>query len=600
MCSLDCGVQRPAPHASARRSARRAAIAGCGVLLLAALVPRAYGQTEETEDRSDFLGIELLEPWQIGFGFDLFLASADDLETTALETVTFLCDGAGNCGPGVIPSDPELLNRKFGFELEETVPGLQVPLGLPPLRLGGGRSLRSALVLEVASSDLRLDFRDRTRSGDSTALEGRGTRFGLGLEAAAPLCDGCRFFAAAGYRYRRLPGREVDRRGEVAPGFPVLDDRVVLEQEQHLASARLGYAAGRFAPYLGVRARRGEIEIEDELRFTGPDGSETALTTRTTLESDAVDGVAGLDVRIGPRLLGRIEAALGEGAEGALLKLVVRLGPGAPDLDPPPEKVRRAEEIRAAVTPRLRPIEAGFDTGRAALREVVGPAGTPAYLVADVVALLDRTEDALLAALEPEELAPLRAWVSDRFDRIRDELASAAVTAAGSPGTPGPRLAGGGHGASRVLPAAKRPGSGEQVASASTVVGLLESVRGVVEQVRRLFETGRGLTVGPVCIVTDPKGAMFTMFPPRYRQTSSSHQIHETNAPVSLIYRGLYAYEVRYADGSLVDSVALGFSNLDFVLFSDTQDSKTTILCRKPKGCDPPRALDRDLCQENP
>jgi hypothetical protein len=296
------------------------------------------------------------------------------------------------------------------------------------------------LVLQAGGADLGLEFGDRTRPQDSASLTGRGALFGVGADLAAPLCAGCPWLAFAGFRYQWLPETEVDRDPRlvlgVAPGgpgssqsvFDVLADETRLRREAREISARLAYGlpGARVLPFAGVRHRWTEVRIEDELAFRSSLG-ETRLETRTRLEAEPTLGLAGFDFQLGPRLFGSFETSVGEEDYGAALRMVALLqGPEVPLPGPPDGQSRRARRIADALAPRMAQIEAEFLAGRAALTLTVGPNGEPAYFVAEVKALLERTEAALLAALRQyPELEALGYWVREQFTAARALLAQA-------------------------------------------------------------------------------------------------------------------------------------------------------------------------------
>jgi hypothetical protein len=364
---------------------------------------------------------------RFGLGVDLRLDRLEGLEAIGGSTAVV--------GPGgtVVPVDPGLDNRKLERELELDGVGLQAPVALPRFALGG-LAVDPSLVLEVAAVDARLDFRPRTPNDAGASLDGRGTQWGVGVEWVATACRRCRVFWGGGYRFRTLSGLDLDRRPRLDGAFEVLADEVRLGSDTHLVTGRVGFAArgGRFAPYLGARGRWSEVEVEDELRFRGPTGAETALRTRLELEDDGVAGVVGLDARLGGRLLGRVEAAVGDQGTAALVKLVHHFGGGrrsAGSGEVSEELERRAPGLAAD----LERIRRQLDEGRRALDDVSGPGAAPAYRLVDVLALLDRTEAALADALADPILGPLRDLFTVAIAEARAELMAATRTAQAAP-----------------------------------------------------------------------------------------------------------------------------------------------------------------------
>ena len=311
---------------------------------------------------------------RLGLGLDLLSDRLDGIDETASRTELTLTGPDGRAIRTVRPGDPDLTNRKFDQELELRGVGVQLPIALPVLRLGGGVSVAPSLVVELAAVEAELTYDGRTEEDADVALDGDGLQIGVGLEWVATACRRCRWFWGGGYRYRLLPDLDVERSPALDAGeLEILRDEVELGAESHRLTGRIGYPlrGGRLAPYVGFRYRTAEIELTDEITLTAGDlGEETALRTETTLDADGLAGVVGLDARIGERYAARFEAAIGDDGASGLVKVVGFLGgAGAPELSkgvpellengPRVKRSRRSVEVDGLVAAGW-PIVAGF------------------------------------------------------------------------------------------------------------------------------------------------------------------------------------------------------------------------------------------------
>lgn len=327
-----------------------------------------------------------------------------------------------------IEGDPDLLNRKFDLEWEMNGPIAQVSVALSSFRLTDHGQVFPTLTLEAGSMDVTLDSIGKTEQGSDASIRGRSALFGANLGATASLCESCPWFSGLSYRYRRLPRFDVDRSPVFAePGFEVLHQDTSLSQEVHEISTRVGYIApnNRIAYYTGIRTRWTDVEIEDELRVVTSQRQEMDLSTHTTLGSETVQAVAGMDARLVGSLFGNLEIAAGDGDEQVLLKMVfvpLRHSAHATE-EHRHEKIERFTTVAASLIPQLARILDQFRAEWKALAAIEGPDGQPAYLAAEVDVLLLRNEMALLSLFgQYRELEPLADWTRDRFRETRVDL----------------------------------------------------------------------------------------------------------------------------------------------------------------------------------
>ncbi len=382
---------------------------------------------------------------RFGLGLDLFSEHQESLRITFMEQSIQTRDLlTGREESEVVRTDPGLLNRKFDFRLDLTGVGVQPAVALPLPRLLG---FYPTLMFQAAGADVSLDFRDRNRPEDSSSLSGQGALFGAGLDLTGSLCKSCPWFAGASYFSQRLPNFTVDQSpGFSAPGFGVLEDEVRLSRDVQEVSTRVGYgfSGNRVVSYLGARHRWTDVKIEDHLRYRDPfQETETALDSRTRLESEVTLALAGVEARLGPQLFSRLETSVGGGDWGVLLRVVYLWSGGAPPGEHPGDKdaetVRRLQAIANEIAPRIAEIEAMFLAERKELTVVEGPDGQPAYLVRELEALLGRTERAILAVLNQyPELEAFGDWVQDEFQRARvlGGLGSGSSLDGSAPGAP--------------------------------------------------------------------------------------------------------------------------------------------------------------------
>ncbi|HEY0512570.1 MAG TPA: hypothetical protein VGH73_11735 [Thermoanaerobaculia bacterium] len=463
-----------------------------------------------------------------GLGLDLFFEHQESLRITFMEQRLQTLDlQTGRDVGEIIRTDPGLLNRKFDLRWDLKGVGAQPAVALPlPRTLG----IYPTLVLQAAGADVSLDFHDRNRPGDSSSLSGRGPLFGAGLDLTTSLCRSCPWFAGASYFFQKLPSLTVDRSPAFGPqGFAVLEDKVRLGRDVHEVSTRAGYGfpGNRALSYLGVRHRWTDLDINDHLRTRDPFGVfEMSLDSRTRLKSEVTLALAGVEARLGPGLFGRLETSVGGGDRGALLRVVyLPSHPGSPSGNPP-ERPTPAETARIAA--RIREIRTEFAAVEESLPEAVA--------LTTLLALLDRLEREVLAALPYPEYAALRDLVTYRFQQAqvrlrqgtaqgRMSLPSRAVQAAFNP-----------RPTSRIDPAA---GSSERSLRKSEASGAFGPILDLLDLMWKRFNDN-DVRVNP-CVKTEPAlEAAVELYPLSYRD-GGGRILSNDQLPLS---RGLYAYSV--------------------------------------------------------
>jgi len=364
-------------------------------------------------------------------GLDTLFEHQESLDLASMHTTVTVLDSGGGGSVTEVLGDPALLNRKFDFLSELRGEGTQGSIALPTF----GLPIYPTLHWQALSADLRLDFLNQPEPTESTSIEGRGLLYGVGFDLVTALCKHCGWFASTGYQVQDMPSFSADRKPRIA-GLDLSRDEVRIRRRVRDASFRIGYGApgARVIPYTGVRRRSTDLDIEDELGFRGPgpDGTseETRLKTRIKIKGDATLAVAGLDVKFGGGLFGRMETAIGDGDRVVMVKLVYLWS--QQDIDNRRLK-KRAREIAAGILPRLIAIEKEYLAGWHALHVVAGDGGEPSYLVQEVDALLKGTKNALLDVMNDyPELGALGDWIEIEFERARKELGLDTGRTAGS------------------------------------------------------------------------------------------------------------------------------------------------------------------------
>jgi hypothetical protein len=381
----------------------------------------------------------LLAPGRVYGEFRLFDLGADYLSelqksltiSSSTGTVTVHDREDGSTVTGPLDGDPRLLNRKFDVEWSVSGPGVRLPLSLFKPRSIGGVEIHPILTLEALYGDFDLRFLNQRETAPDDALHGRGPMYGveLALRTESP-----QWFTETGYRFHSLPSIDADRSQPFfSQGARVLSDETRLSRETHDVFSHVGYKFSEaLRSYTGVRYRRANVEIEDDLRFADTLLRETTLSSRTKLDGSATEAIIGVEVRRGS-FMGRTEVNFNSKDYSVLATVVyagslsgeepgmhqdgIKEDPGNAEME------RRLSAIADAIAPKLASIEARFLSDWETLTKVDGSDGQPAYLAREVRLRLDQTEQALVDVLkEYSELEALVDWVKDEFRRIRVNL----------------------------------------------------------------------------------------------------------------------------------------------------------------------------------
>jgi hypothetical protein len=465
---------------------------------------------------------------RFGLGLESFYERQESLRIT--ESVRVITAGGHSINQG---DDHDLLNRKFDLRFEQKGVGFLAPVALPSVRLAGGGAFHSTVFVRAATADVTLDFRDVTRSQDSTSLSGRGELFTVGADTVGSFCRGCPWFTAAGYRFEKLPSLEVERSPRLTlTDLEIARDEVTLERQVHEVSTRFGYAApgGRVATFVGVVRRWTDIEVDDQVAFTR-DGVETRLSSRTRLESEPTLGLAGVDVHLGPGLFGRLETSVGDEDYAVTLRMLY-LGWGRKPAgtgikedeetreDTEIQEVARATAIAATMVEPLRRLEASLDRWRVCLN--AGQCSAEEFL--------DTTEADLLEILAAPELAPLRDWAREGFREAREGLPAGTAT--------GMRFA--------SLRIQEQEESRAEVFE--RVLDLVREILGMAENqaAEKAPEKKKNGLLADLCVISTPVDGAYLLLWPRSERDNPDRQAEtRTVGKMVNLYRGLYAYSVR-------------------------------------------------------
>jgi hypothetical protein len=272
--------------------------------------------------------------FDLGVGTDYISELQKSLTiSSSLGTVTIFDPQDGSTVTGPLNGDPRLLNRKFDIEWQMSGPGVRLPFTLSTPHVIGGAAIRPTLTLEALEGDFDLRFLNQRESSPNDALHGRGPMYGAELALRA---ESGNWFAETGYRYHSLPSTSADRSQPfTSPGAEVLTDESRLSRETHDAFTRVGYSLSPVLfTYTGIRYRKANVEVEDNLRFVDALQRETTLSSRTKLNSSVTEAIVGMEARKG-RFVGRTEITFGEQDYGVLATVVYAGQPASPP--PPPQ-----------------------------------------------------------------------------------------------------------------------------------------------------------------------------------------------------------------------------------------------------------------------
>lgn len=517
--------------------------------------------------------LEIESPGALGAGYGIGV----DLSFEALDQLDLVGGGRAvsfGSPDGERESEHEVPVDAEGLRWKQTTVGLQVPVALPPLSSGGGARIDWSLLFEAAGVDGTLELDERP-GGDvvrerpsSTDLAGRGSRFGVGFQATASLCSGCRWAWSGGYRYRTLRGFDLEQEIDCPSGADPAEEDGELQTDDHELTARVGYSLGRVTPWLGVRGRRTESAVDHVVTFRDVQGLERFDRLRLEIESEQVSAVVGADVRLAHGVVGRVEGTFGDGGDSVLLKVVTFPRPrgdreargdrrpggtGQASPLPPagpsdatagtPEEIadqrRRAEELADTIAPRVDELRRRFVEEKNRLEREAGR-DRPLPL-AGVLALLDELEEGLRDALGARELLPTLAWFLDLLERARTDLTTDAgeVSSRFSAGAPPSGLAF----ASR--PARQDPPSPNPPASRSRARGWLATILDELRLLETRADTRR--LTQDLCVRSEPRpNAKVILWPRVFEKPNELADAdtfeQETEGRLHVFYRGLYAY----------------------------------------------------------
>jgi hypothetical protein len=407
-------------------------------------------------------------------------------------TVTIFDPQDGSTVTSPLDGDPRLLNRKFDIEWQMSGPGVRLPFTLSTPHVIGGAAIRPTLTLEALEGDFDLRFLNQRESSPNDGLHGRGPMYGVELALRA---ESRTWFAETGYRYHSLPSTAADRSQPfTSPGAEVLTDESRLSRETQDAFTRVGYSPseGLFT-YTGVRYRKANVEIEDDLRFVDALQRETTLSSRTKLDGSATEAMVGVEGRRGS-FTGRTEITFNDKDYGVLVTVVYKGSEFSRN---------KIDEFGVSVASQLAQIEADFRARRQSLTIVSSSPEGPIYLAAEVALLLDSTEARLLNVLHLKELAPIRASIQFRFRRFRKDLGIIPPVVGASPPMSDAR--------SGIAFAAYRLAQADPDRSLSKADKILNKIGDLLLRATGLASTG-GLTL-KLCVDSLPRGASYRLRP---------------------------------------------------------------------------------------
>jgi hypothetical protein len=249
-----------------------------------------------------------------------------------------------------------------------------------------------------------------------------------------------------------------------------------------------------------------------------------------------------------------------------------------------PSASREASTIAAALAPLLKRIEEEFFAERSRL------IGSPDYSKDAVTALLDRTEAELLAALSYQELAALRDYVRQEFQKARVELREirSSTRMDGHPFSFPPQavfasLSGLYLAQVRPIPAGEAvPGSSMDQITA-WIGNVLRRLTGMAERNEFLMS---------LCVTSEPgEGARVSLRPLSIRKWTAQ-QI--TTGEFSTLYRGVYAYKVFRGLTQISCPVKDGCPPLDLVT-----DPTPSLHCDLTVRACAPQPLPANGCQHH-
>jgi hypothetical protein len=246
------------------------------------------------------------------------------------------------------------------------------------------------------------------------------------------------------------------------------------------------------------------------------------------------------------------------------------------------------KKLAAALTPKLAEVQRSFDASRQALHPVKGLEGTPAYLRQDVTHLIESAGQNLNQAIEQvgkKDLVPLRAWSSDKIQRIQNQLKTPVQTAVSPLDVSAPEAVAVVASLGPLpLPAKSKPAAPKQdTVSAAMANGLLDQVGEVINRVFFLADHD-DLEVTLWVGSTPEERATFRFWSEGQVQGAApAPTIIKTNGKKKRIVRGLYDYSAAWAKGSATQVVA--FPNPAGAAAAQTESEQLDLVNGTPFFC---------------
>jgi hypothetical protein len=276
-------------------------------------------------------------------------------------------------------------------------------------------------------------------------------------------------------------------------------------------------------------------------------------------EAAAVDGGLSFADRV-EGAPDRGEATFGGEGEGVLFEVMRAHHVGVPHPErPQPVRLRRqrAAELADSIAPRVDALRRDFAHRVQGLDERAGP-GRPLPTPA-VLALLDELENELRDALAATELLPVLAWFLDLLDQARTDLTGSPPSAVEARLAAGPPAPGGLVFA--VLPIPQESPRDPPAPSPGSAPDWLARIGGELDRLFTRADT-RQLTQD-LCVRSLPRpSALVALWPWALSRQGRTPDVdifeRETNNPLSVFYRGLYAYRAMLEGESTLDCTADG------------------------------------------
>lgn len=240
------------------------------------------------------------------------------------ETTTITAGG----NPPVVIRDASA-GSQFDWSLD--VVGVEGVAGLPRLDLPEGWFLGhifTGIHLKAGYADTTIDV--TTVDNNEFSIEGDGPFLGVGFDLVAVPCDFCGLFFGLSYQfdYSDLDLEVSDCAGGLI--LAACSTSTDGTYYAHTLSLRVGYSPPswrhRFAPYIGVRWHRSDIDLDTTSNLTAPNGATATVRTELELEQDEWLGLVGADTRLWGPLFGRTEVAFNDDTVAVLVKVIWTFG----------------------------------------------------------------------------------------------------------------------------------------------------------------------------------------------------------------------------------------------------------------------------------